>query len=166
MTPGPPHTLAPLLLEHSNLRPAALAVDDRDDLGVCDVGRARQDLAAVLLDEQHLLDRQLVAGFTRGSVNGHETAGRHLGLTTAVLDDRVHNRHLCKGVSVTPKSFGCKGLAESGSSRTLLEEDARALDFLRTERAQEVRYEPVHELEVRRQGGGVRLRVVENLFAV
>src|SRR5262245_53334132 len=110
MTLGPPHPLSPLLLEHSNLRPAALAVHHRDDLRVGDVGRAREDLAAVLLDEQHLFDRQLVAGLARGSVNGHETAGRHLGLTAAVLDDRVHNRHLCKGVSVAPNSFACKDL--------------------------------------------------------
>src|SRR3954470_16808951 len=110
VTLGAPHALAPLLLEHPNLRPAALALHHRDHLGVGDIRRAGEALAPVFLDEQDLIDRQLVAWLARRSVDGHEPARRHPGLTAAVLDDRVHNRHLCKGPSLTPKSFDCKGL--------------------------------------------------------
>src|SRR5262245_24465275 len=34
VTPGPAHALAALLLEHADLRPARLALDDADDAGV------------------------------------------------------------------------------------------------------------------------------------
>ena len=65
MTLGPAHALAALLLEHADLRAARLAVDDADDPGVGDKRRAREHVAAVFLDEQHLLERDLGAGSPR-----------------------------------------------------------------------------------------------------
>ena len=41
--------------------PRALAFDDADDAGVGHERRAGEDFAAVLLDEQHLIERQLGA---------------------------------------------------------------------------------------------------------
>src|SRR5439155_23593659 len=113
----PTHSLAALLLEHTNLRTLTLAVDDGHHLRVRDEGRARENLSAVLFHEQHLLDRQLVARFAGGPVDHDEPARRDLRLTPAVLDDGVHIRHLYKGGSVPPKSFNGKGLG-SYLSRT------------------------------------------------
>src|SRR5262245_28938140 len=48
----------------------------------------------------------------------------------------------------------------------LLQEHARALDLLAAQRAQKVRDEPVHELEIRRESRRVLLRVVQNFLAV
>src|SRR6266850_2712331 len=114
---GPAHALTALFLEYANFGSAALAVDYRDDFRISDEGRARENLAAVFLDEQHLLDRQLVTRLAGGPVNGDEAARGHLGLTAAVLDDGVHIRHLCKVGSVPSKSFMCKGLEGKPTQR-------------------------------------------------
>ena len=68
MTLGPAHALAALLLEDADLRAARLAVDDADDLDVGHKGRAGEHFAAVLLEEQHLVDGDFVArlGLERG----------------------------------------------------------------------------------------------------
>ena len=44
-------------LNDADLRPAGFAVDDRDDPRVGDKRRAREDLAAVFFDDQHLVER-------------------------------------------------------------------------------------------------------------
>src|SRR3954454_8286461 len=49
---------------------------------------------------------------------------------------------------------------------SLLEQNSRAANLLAAERAQKIRDQPVHQLEVRRQRRRVLLRVVENLLAV
>src|SRR5262245_14828940 len=91
VAPGPAHALAALLLEHADLRPARLALDDRDDAGVGDERRTGEDVAAVLFDEQHLFERQFGPGFTDGAVYQHDAPWRDLQLTPAALDDRVHS---------------------------------------------------------------------------
>src|SRR5205085_10213297 len=63
-----PESLAALLLEHAQLRAARLAVDDANHLGVGDKRRARDDVAGVLLDEEHLFEGELLALFPRRSV--------------------------------------------------------------------------------------------------
>jgi hypothetical protein len=83
------HALAALLHEHADLRAPRLALDHADDLGVGDEGRAGDELAAVLLDEEHLVDRDFLARLasTRSTV----TAARgDLHLAPAALDDRKH----------------------------------------------------------------------------
>src|SRR2546423_8348811 len=52
------------------------------------------------------------------------------------------------------------------NARRLFQENARAFDLLRAQRAEKIRNEAVHQLEVRRQRRWVLLRVVENLFAI
>src|SRR3954463_3343304 len=51
---GPAHTLAALLLEDADLGSAAFTLDHADDARVRDEGSAREHLAAVLFDEQHV----------------------------------------------------------------------------------------------------------------
>src|SRR5215471_19487045 len=48
----------------------------------------------------------------------------------------------------------------------LLQQDPGAADLLAAERAEEVRHQPVHQLEVRRQRRRVLLRVVQDLFPI
>src|SRR5262245_58019474 len=48
----------------------------------------------------------------------------------------------------------------------LFQQHSRALDLLAAQRAEEVRHEPVHQLEVRRQRRRILLRVVEDLFTI
>ena len=81
---GPAHALAALLLEHADLRAARLAFDDGYDAGLGDKRRARHDVAAVVLDEQHLLDRQLVARLAGRSVDGDDAAGLDARLSAAI----------------------------------------------------------------------------------
>src|SRR5436190_97175 len=87
---GSAHPLAALLLEHPNLRPARLAFDNRDDLGVGDKRRAREHFAAVLFDEQHLAEGHFRAGFTGRPVERGEAAGLHPVLPPVRLNDCVH----------------------------------------------------------------------------
>ena len=56
MAPGLRDALAALLLEHADLRAARLAVDHAEHLGAGHERRAGQHFAAVLLDEQHLVE--------------------------------------------------------------------------------------------------------------
>src|SRR5258705_9952934 len=98
--------LAPLLLEDAELRPARLAVDDANHLRVGDKRRAGDDVARVLLDEQHLLEGELLARFTCGSVDLDDGSRSDLDLAAARLDDRVHE-HL----SIRPNRACAKDLA-------------------------------------------------------
>src|SRR5882672_10568968 len=100
--------LAPLLLEDAQLRPARLAVDDANHLRVGDKRRAGDDVARVLLDEQHLLEGELLARFTCGSVDLDDSSRSDLDLAAARLNNRVHElplyrtqQGLCKGFSLT-----------------------------------------------------------------
>src|SRR5437867_100043 len=106
--PGPAHALAALLLEHADLRASRLAVDDRHDTRVGDERRTREDLAAVFLDNEHLIERQLVAPFTGRAGQSRHAARHHLHLMAASLNDCVHCRHLCKRDTVQPASRGVK----------------------------------------------------------
>src|SRR5689334_20412313 len=65
----PAHALATLLLEHANLRAARLAVDDGDDAGIGHVRRTGENFTAVLLDEQHGLERHFRARLADGAVD-------------------------------------------------------------------------------------------------
>src|SRR4051794_11257323 len=67
-----------------------------------------------------------------------------------------------KGIVYT----GSRGLAKVSGGGGLLEQDAGPLDLLAAERAQEVRHEAVHQLEIGRKRGRILLRVVEDLFPV
>src|SRR6266849_6774952 len=108
MTFGAAHTLPSLLLEHADLRSARLTVDNRQDARVGDEGRAGDDLTAIVLDEQHLLERQLRAGLACRTIDDDDGPGRHPVLTSAGLDDCVHVLHPRKSDSIQPKSLICK----------------------------------------------------------
>src|SRR5262249_10177221 len=131
VAPGPAHALAALLLEHADLRPARLALDDRHDAGVGDERRTREDLAAVLFDEQHLFERQFGPRFADGAVYQHDAAGSDLQLTPAALDDRVHSLPLQETPSLALE------MAQGQSVRRLLQQDAGSLDLLAAERVEE-----------------------------
>src|SRR5437773_1887827 len=107
---GPAHPLAALLLEHADLRSPRFAVDDGDDLGVGDEGRAGEDFSAVFFDEQHVFDGQLGAGLAGSSADEREAARGYLELLAAGRDDCVHNRHLRKTYSVPTKALTRKEL--------------------------------------------------------
>src|SRR5438876_2845488 len=70
-----PESLAALLLEHAQLWAARLAVHHADHLGVGDKRRARDDVAGIFLDEEHLFEGELLALFTRRSVDFDDGAG-------------------------------------------------------------------------------------------
>src|SRR5262245_46480185 len=86
----PAHALAALLLEHANLRTTRLAVADADDLDVGDIGRAGEDLAAVLFDHEHLIDRDFVAAIGIDPVNSDEVPRCDLDLAASALNDCEH----------------------------------------------------------------------------
>src|SRR5262245_33070732 len=142
---GPAHALAALLLEDADLRAARFAVDNRHHLGVGDVGCAGEDLAAVCFDEQDLFDRQLLTRFADGSVDGDKAARGHLGLTAAVLDDRVHVRHLCKSISLPLNPSGAAIQAGGGYFRStrvpLIRCELKALRNVGTIRSISSKYE-------------------------
>src|SRR5262245_23766760 len=100
MAPRAPHPFSPFLLEHANFGPARLALDEGHDACIGDEGRAGDDVAAVLFDEQHLLECELAARRARRALQGCISAGRHLDLLATGLDDRVHVCYLCKTTSV------------------------------------------------------------------
>ena len=110
MTFGAAHALPPLLLEHADLRSTRLAVDNCQDARVGDEGRAGDDLTAIVLDEQHLLERQLRAGLACRTIDDDDGPRRHFVLTSAGLNDCLHIPHPRKRESVQPKSHNCKGL--------------------------------------------------------
>src|SRR6185295_2520374 len=116
MALGVARALPPLFLEDADLRSAALAFDDRDDARIRDEGRAGEDFAGVGLDQQDLLESQLLALVPDSPVDGHEASRRDFRLMSAVLDDCVHVRHLCKRGTVQPKSLRCKGLTAAAES--------------------------------------------------
>src|SRR5215467_12852339 len=108
MSLGASHALAALLLEHPDLRSARFAFDDRDDFGVRDKGRAREHLAAVLFDEQHVAERQLRTGLASRPVERREAAGLDPQLPPARLNDCVHICTHPKLLSYLEKGLGLK----------------------------------------------------------
>src|SRR6476620_10429950 len=90
MPPCLAESLASLLLEDPQLRTARLTVDDGDDLSVGDKWRTGDDVAAIFLDKQHLLEGELSALLAQCAVHFDDGSGRNLQLATARLDDRVH----------------------------------------------------------------------------
>src|ERR1700716_216886 len=100
MTLGAPHTLPSLLLEHTDLRSARLPIDNRHDARVGDEWGPGDDLTAILLDEQHLLERQLRARLAGRAIDDDDGAGRHPVLTSPGLNDCVHVRHPRKRISL------------------------------------------------------------------
>src|SRR5262245_5987540 len=90
MALGPAHALAALLLENADLRAAGLAVDDADDPGVGDKRRASDHFAAFLLEHQHAIDADFLAGLDVDAVDGDHRARRHLHLPSAALNDCEH----------------------------------------------------------------------------
>ena len=103
-----PESLASLLLEDPQFRPARLAVDDADDLCVGDKWRTGDDVAAIFLDKQHLLKGELSALLAQCAVHFDDGPGRNLQLASARLDDRLHviplhqaQNGLHKGFSLT-----------------------------------------------------------------
>src|SRR5438270_9092902 len=87
---GPAHPLAAFFLEHPDFRAALFAVDDGRDARVGDEWRAGENLAAILFDEQHLVNRHLGAGLGDcAGDRGDPTLG-DLDLMPAALHDCVH----------------------------------------------------------------------------
>src|SRR5512142_2656201 len=84
------HSLALLLLEDAHLRSAGVAVDHAHHPGTRHERRSRENLAAVLLDHQHLVERDLAALLGADPVDENRRAGNHLHLVPAVLHNRVH----------------------------------------------------------------------------
>ena len=63
MALGPAVLLAPLLLEDADLLALVALADDAEHLGAGHERRAGRDVAGVVADEQHLVERHLAAGF-------------------------------------------------------------------------------------------------------
>src|SRR6185295_7986060 len=87
---GAAHPLAAFLLEDPDFRASGLAVDHRNHARVGDKWSAGEHFAAVLLDDEHLLERQFGARLTGRTEEGCDAARRHLHLMPARLDDCVH----------------------------------------------------------------------------
>src|SRR5262245_9574631 len=71
-----------------------------------------------------------------------------------------------KGIVYNRSRSVVKGYVKKRAAGFLLEEDARPFDLLAAQRAEEVRYEPIHQLEIGGQRRRVLLSVVENLLAI
>jgi len=95
VTAAAAHALPALLLEHANLRAAALTFDDREDLRACNERRAREHVAAVVLDEQDLAQRHFIARLRIDTVHADRRSRRHPYLVTTALDNRVHGILRC-----------------------------------------------------------------------
>ena len=111
MTARLPEALAPLLLEHAELRPARLAVDHPEHLRVGDERRAGDDVAGVFFDQEHLVEREFRARSRRAAVDVDDRAGRHLELAATGLNNRVHERYLSWNSYGGPKRADTKDLA-------------------------------------------------------
>src|SRR5207245_1765609 len=114
--------LAALLLEDADFRAADFALDHGHDLRVGDEWRAGENLAALVFDDQNLLERELGTRFTGRTGQGRKAARRHLDLMAAALNDCVHNRHPRKRGSVLPKWLKRKQLAPTGSAASRLKD--------------------------------------------
>src|SRR5262245_30960284 len=82
--------LAPLFLEHAQLRTPRLAFHDRDHSGVRDKWSPSHNVAGVLFDEQHLVEGELGARIASGAVDLDSVSRCHLHLASARLDNRKH----------------------------------------------------------------------------
>src|SRR5262245_42323594 len=89
-------SLSALLLEHADLRPAALAVHHAQHFGAANKGRACQQLSAVFGQKQNLVEGDFLARLGSPSVELDGDARRDLDLTTPGLDDCVHKKLLQK----------------------------------------------------------------------
>src|SRR6187399_2911464 len=94
MSTGLAEALAALLLEHAQLRAARLAIDDAHDFRVGDKGRSGDDIARVLFDEQHLIERECRAVLAGCAVDFNHGTWRHFDLPATGLDNRVHELYL------------------------------------------------------------------------
>src|SRR5678815_2197423 len=86
-----PESLAALLLEHANLGTARLTIHYAEHLRVGDKWRARDDVAGVLFNQQHLLELELRALLTGHAVNFDDRAWSDFELATSGLNNRVHD---------------------------------------------------------------------------
>src|SRR5262249_11022743 len=102
MSGGAANALAPLLLEHPDLRTALFALDHREHPRIRNVGRTSEPLAAVFLHQQHFVERQLRAGVAGRAVDDSHATGGDPDLSSARLNYCVHVRHLCKRESLAP----------------------------------------------------------------
>src|SRR5688500_11899502 len=90
VTLGPAHALTALLLEHADLRPARLAVDDAQHFHVRHERRPGQHFAAVLvvlLDEQDAIDADFVPRLGVDAVDFDDVPRGDLHLAAAALND-------------------------------------------------------------------------------
>src|SRR6185503_18000113 len=110
--------LAPLLLEDAQLRPARFAVDDANHLRIGDKRRTGDDVARVLLDEQHLLEGELLALFTGGPVDFDDRSRSDFDLAAARLDDRVHVDPLAGSTRSRPANGSAQPGLHKGFSLT------------------------------------------------
>src|SRR4051794_15347233 len=121
MTPRLAEALAAPLLEDANLRAAGFAIDDPDDFRIGHEGGAGEHFATVLLEEQHLLERNFLADFgRRHAVHGDHGPGVHPDLAPASLNDCEHVSNpppdphgrvflaVCKGLRVARKEAASK----------------------------------------------------------
>ena len=72
--------------------PLRRTVHDAHHAGVGHVRGPDPHLAAVLLDEQHLVERDFLARVAGRAVDGDRFARRYLELPSACLNNRVHAR--------------------------------------------------------------------------
>src|SRR3954471_19057203 len=79
-------SLAALLPEHTDLRAATFSVHDTDDLGIGHEWCASQHLAAVLFQEQHLVERDFLADLGVDAVDRDHGAGIDFDLAPAGLN--------------------------------------------------------------------------------
>src|SRR5436190_9783005 len=91
MSLGAAHALTALLLEHADLGAARLAVDHTDHPGIGDERRAGEDLAAILLEQQHAVDADFLTRLGIHAINGDHGARRHLDLAPAALNHCEHS---------------------------------------------------------------------------
>src|SRR6476620_11118069 len=85
-----PVALAAALLEDANLRSTRFTVDDADDFRVRDERSAGEHLAAVLLEEQHLIVGDLLADLGLHAIDRDQGPRRDLHLPSAGLNDCEH----------------------------------------------------------------------------
>ena len=86
----PPHAFTPFAAEHPDLRPPNLVVDDPGHPAARHIGRACDKTAAFLLDEQHMLEGDSVAGWLGSMIDGQDAARLDSYLPAAAIDDGVH----------------------------------------------------------------------------
>ena len=84
MTGCPTHALSTLPTEHADLRALIFSVDDAGDTGARDERCAHNEAARVSCDEQHLVERDLVAGLVPTTIDRHPVARFDANLMTTL----------------------------------------------------------------------------------